>query len=453
MTTLTIPVVRGWDPGALTTAATAVGGTATALEQAVGRLQSAMDIASATWVGDAADAAATRVADESATGRRLAAALDVARGVLADGGGQITSTRSHLLALVADAEATGFGVADDGRVTAPRLPPVLTTPDDTTSGPELARRQRQLDAAAAARGTAVEAALQAVETSDATTATSLARIEVPPELAGEVESFINRLMDGADSLLASGAGAIALGNSLRRAWGLFGRTRSFTAFIAATGSQLRNLVAARAFVVGASADAAAFARFALAGQAGTAALQEFRLGRAGGLLSRIPGLGAVGRVAGRAFLPLTVLTGGIDVVTGGGYDGGRGVATRVAGAAGAIGAGALLASSAGLIALGPVGLGIAGAAVIGYGVWSLGNYVYDNWGEITDFAGRAAGWVGDQASAAASWVGERASDAADWAGDRLDDARDAASDAVDAVAEGGRNLLDGAINVVSLGWL
>lgn len=454
MATLTISLVRSWDPGALTTAAGEVGRASSDIEQAAGRLQSAMDTASATWVGAGADAAAARVAEEAATGRRLATALTLARDALANGGTQLTTTRSHLLGLVSDAQSAGFTVADDGRVTAPRLPPVLTTPGDTTAATERAERQATLDAAASWRASGIQSALLSVAQTDTATGAQLAAVEIPAELVSDVESFVTRLTDGAEALLAAGgAGAVALGNALRRGWGLFGRTRSYAQFIAATGTQLRNLIQARAFVVGATADASAFARFALAGRAGAQALQEFQFGRAGGLLSRIPGLGAISNVAGKAFLPLTVATGLYDTWTGGGYDGARGVATRVAGAAGAVGAGALIASSAGLIALGPVGLGIAGAAVIGYGVWSLGNYVYDHWGEISDFAGNAASWVGDRASDAANWVGDRASDAADWAGDRLDDARDAVGGAVDAVAEGGKRLVDGALNIVSLGWL
>ena len=148
-----------------------------------------------------------------------------------------------------------------------------------------------------------------------------------------------------------------------------------------------------------------------------AALAEFKAGKPnGGALRFLMGSRAAG-IAGKAFLPLTVATGAMDAVTGGGYDGARGWATRGFGAAGAIGAGTLLASSAGLIALGPVGLGVAGAAVLGYGAWSAGNFIWDHREQIGEFVGDAA-----------SWTGDRLSDAKDWADDRLSDAGDAIQD-------------------------
>ena len=118
------------------------------------------------------------------------------------------------------------------------------------------------------------------------------------------------------------------------------------------------------------------------------------------------------RTFGKAFVPLTVATGAMDAFTGGGYDGARGWATRGFGAAGAVGGGALLASSAGLIALGPVGGAIAAGAVLGYGAWTLGNYVYDNWDSIEQFGSDAVNWTGDRISDAAGAV----NDAKDWAG-------------------------------------
>jgi hypothetical protein len=144
------------------------------------------------------------------------------------------------------------------------------------------------------------------------------------------------------------------------------------------------------------------------------------------------------KIAGKAFLPLTVATGLLDAATGGGYDGARGWATRGFGLAGAAGGGALLASSAGLLALGPVGAGIAGAAVLGYGVWTLGNAVYDNWDNITEFGGKALDWTGDRLADA----GEGISKATDWAGDRLSDA-----------GEGLKDIGKGAVKTLSFGLL
>jgi hypothetical protein len=97
-------------------------------------------------------------------------------------------------------------------------------------------------------------------------------------------------------------------------------------------------------------------------------------------------IGGARTAAGKAFLPLTVVSGAADVVTGGGYEGWRDPATRVAGAAGAAGAGALLISASPfLFTLGPVGVAVAGAAVLAYGAWSIGNFVYDNRKAIAAF--------------------------------------------------------------------
>ncbi len=164
--------------------------------------------------------------------------------------------------------------------------------------------------------------------------------------------------------------------------GLFGRSRSFLDFLKASSAPITDY---QTFLrnMGASDDA----------------LKAFMNGKADGGLARFLIGSRAARIAGKAFLPLTVATGAFDAVTGGGYDGARGWATRGFGLAGAAGGGALLASSAGLIALGPVGVGIAGAAVLGYGAWTLGNYVYDHWDDITAFGerrprtGPATGWA------------------------------------------------------------
>jgi hypothetical protein len=134
------------------------------------------------------------------------------------------------------------------------------------------------------------------------------------------------------------------------------------------------------------------------------------------------------RVAGKAFLPLTVLTGLADTVTGGGYDGARGWATRGFGLAGAAGAGTLIAVGTGALALGPVGLAVAGGAVLAYGAWSVGNLIWDNREAIGDFVSTAGKAVWDGATTAWNATTDAVSDAADWAGDQVDKAKDAVSD-------------------------
>lgn len=464
MTALTISTVTSWDPAALTTKAREFGTAAGAVDRESSRLTSAMDTAAGTWSGAAADAAAGRISREAAAGRDLAAALQTARRALDSGASRIGGARSTLLGLVQDARATGFTVGDDGAVTPPTLPPVMTTPGDTSAAEERDRRQRALDDAARTRAEGIGQALGAVMSADATTAGELLAAEVPASLAGDTASLLERLRNGRETLesvIPGGAGVIALGHSLQKAWALFGRTRSFVSFLTSTAGRLTSVPGALAFLTGRSADATAFARFALLGRRADAAMRTFQFGKPpGALLSRLPGAANVMRHAGKVFLPLTVLSGLSDVATGGGYDGARGVTTRVLGAAGATGAGALLASSfvAGA-ALGPVGLAVASAAVLAYGAWSLGNLIYDNWGAITDAVGRAANWVGDRAVdagravvGAATWTADRVGDAAAWAGDRLTDAGRAVRDGLGAVAEGGKRLVDGALNILSFGF-
>jgi uncharacterized protein YukE len=93
--------------------------------------------------------------------------------------------------------------------------------------------------------------------------------------------------------------------------------------------------------------------------------------------------------AGKVFLPLTLVSGALDIRTGGGYDGWRDPATRVAGAVGVAGAGALLISASPILfTLGPVGVAVAGAAVLAYGAYSIGSFVYDNRKAIAAFGNK-----------------------------------------------------------------
>lgn len=441
MAGLTISRVRSWEPATLQTSASSLRTVASKLEHEVSGLRTAMDTASQQWTGPAAQAASTKFAGEVRTGRSVVDALEAARTALSTGSSELTSTKSHLLTLVARAEHEGLEVGDDGSVTSPTLPPA------ESESALAARNQRQtaLNQKAEAMSTSIGQALRAVDEADAKTATALTGIEVPASLSVEVQAMLERLRTSKDLVSALGsstAGALALAKSLKKAWSLFGKTKAFGSFLTNTFGQLKNYPGALRFLAGSSAEAdiAAFARFATLGKGVDAAMDTFKFGKVGGLLSKIPGLAGVSRIAGKVFLPATVATGLIDTVTGGGYDGARGWATRGFGLAGAAGGGALLASSAGLVALGPVGVGIAGAAVLGYGAWTLGNYVYDHWGDITDFAGKAGGYIADGASAAWDATTGAVSEATDWAGDQLSSAADTAKDfgksALDTVSFG-----------------
>lgn len=146
---------------------------------------------------------------------------------------------------------------------------------------------------------------------------------------------------------------------------------------------------------------------------GAKALEQLKLGspelgptmtKALGLGGRLLGQGGISEgalgsingfknIAGKAFLPLTVLTGGMDAITGGGDTGLHGVATRVMGGAGALGAGAIL-----LGVSNPVGLTVAGGAVIAYGLYSAGNLIYKNRQAIGHAIETGAKWVGNTVS-------------------------------------------------------
>ena len=235
----------------------------------------------------------------------------------------------------------------------------------------------------------------------ATLATHLAEVPDPADLTGP-GSFSDAVERKKEILTALGVpvGVLAAAMALKKATGLAGKAGALSRFLRYS-----------------SRTAADPTRALLDQRLAQRALEQFKTGfpKAGAHAQRgafgtaLRGLqeSRAARLAGRAFLPLTVLSGARDVVTGGGYDGARGVATRAFGAAGAAGGVALLIGVAN-----PVGATIAGAAVLGYGAWTVGNMIYDHREEI-----------------AASF-----NTAKDWAGERL-------SNVGDAVADGGRKVL------------
>lgn len=425
MSTPTLAQVRAWQPGTLGTAATGVEEARALLDGAVGRVSSTMDDLQVTWSGDAAAMGDERAGEERRTGLRLVDALETARTALRDGAADLTTAKQNVLAKVSDAEGRGFRVFDDGTVTPPTLPPVMTAPGEAADA--LAERnaeQERLNEEAQTVAEGLSRALQAAGEADAAVAADLSAVEFPQSLEAATTAYLDRLLATADPLAALGttaAGAVALAASLKN--------------VVKGGTKAYNLAQ---FLRYSSRPITDIATFTKNMKAADAALDALRVGPANGGLARFVAGSRAARLAGRAFLPLTVVTGGIDVVTGGGYDGARGWATRGFAAGGVAGATALLLASS---ALGPVGLGIAGAAVIGYGLWSAGNYVYDNWDNITEFTSNAAGWLGDRADEAYGAVSDAAGEARDWAGDRLDEAGEALSDTADAVRDAGKSAL------------
>jgi uncharacterized protein YukE len=145
------------------------------------------------------------------------------------------------------------------------------------------------------------------------------------------------------------------------------------------------------------------------------ALKVFMQGtKEGGVLGKL-GIPALGKLLGKAFLPLTALSGVVDVFTGGGYDGWRGWATRGFGLAGAAGAATLVLGGAALVASAPVTATVAAVAVAGYGLWSAGNYVVDHWSTIRDTATRVTTQIGDTAGRAWNGITSGYDSAIGWA--------------------------------------
>ena len=425
-TTLTIDAVRAWRPEALADAAVGVGTAREAVAAEVSAAKSAVERLTSVWHGSAADAAAERMAKEAATGTALADALEHARSALVAGAADIGAARTALLSTVTSIQDDGFTVASDGAVTPRTLPPVMTAPGDPT-GAAAARdaRQRALNAAAVDHSAQLGTALAVVAVADKLTADRLAKAEVPQGLEAAVQAYLQRLMDGQDALAAlgsAGAGGVALAMVVKKGISTATKGNAYLQFLKASFAPITDY-------------GTMVNNFAKSDEM----LDLFSKGaKNGGILRFVVGSKAATAV-GKLFLPLTVVTGGIDAITGGGYEGGRGWATRGFGAAGALGAGALIASGAGLIALGPVGLGIAGAAVIAYGAWSVGNLVWDNREAIGDFFQSVGGHIADGATAAwratagvatDAWnaTTSAVSEATTWAGDRLSDAGDAISD-------------------------
>jgi uncharacterized protein YukE len=427
---LTVESVLAWRPEGLRSAAADLGSVAEDVEAARRRLATAADGLAEGWHGPAAGSAQQRISREVRDATQLAAAVRAARDALRGGATDMGAARSTLATVISDAGSRGYTVGPDGSVQAPPVPPVMSSPEQAEAARSAYDRQvAQVQAEAERVARSVGDALDEAGRADARTAERLASVEVPQGLRERVETFMRQLASSRDlyGSLGVAGGLLAGGKALKDAWKLFSRGRAFTQFLSNAVRAARLYPQSMRFLFGSgsAADAAAFLRMRALMGASDEAWNAFRVGR-----SASGPLAGLRTAAGRAFLPLTVVTGLTDAVTGGGYDGARGWATRGFGLAGAAGAGAIMLG----VATGPIGLAVAGGAVLAYGAWSLGNYVYDHWDDITDFAGRAADWTGDRIAD----VGEGLSNAADWAGDRLSDAGDALGDA----AESGRGVLD-----------
>lgn len=396
-----LSTVLAWQPEVLSTAASDLDTSAAKLRDQAGTARTAMAGISGTWTGFAASAAAERGARNVAAGMDLAAAIGSAKQILSAGASSLGQTKSRLQQAIDAAHEEGFNVDAEGTVTAPSLPPYMTTPEDAAAAAlEHQQKQDALNARAQEIADEIGERLTAVLDADSEAARQLTDVDVPADLSAEVRAYLDRLGQSKDvlgSLGALGAGGIALAKALKDAAKLGGKGFSLVKFLNYSSKPITD-----------------YATFQRNMAAADDALRVFSQGKANGGLGRFFMGSKAAKIAGKAFLPLTMVTGAMDAVTGGGYDGARGWATRGFGLAGAGGAGALLFASA---SLGPVGLAVAGGAVLAYGAWTLGNAIYDNWDDITEFGGKAV----------------------DWAGDRLSDAGDAISDVGSNLASGAKS--------------
>ncbi|WP_432478305.1 hypothetical protein [Nocardioides sp. GXQ0305] len=395
MTTLTVSTVTGWRPGGLLAAADRLAAAASSVDDdahAVRRhLADAVDDAGGVW----ATTAASRADLEARRGEALGDALTTAASELRSGAGEVTAARAALLATVERVRAAGFEVTDDGGVVAPPAP---QPPDDVPPAerlgwgvaPEQLEQARRTEAERSAHGAAVGAALAAVVEADEALAATVRRLDAPRTLPSLLAAHGARAdLLGGDHVAALGTagGALVVARSVNDAVSLARSSRRLH-------------------------DYAALARQ----QAPPDELEKARRVFAHGT-ARNPLL----KLAGRASLPITAVSGVHDAVTGGGYDGARGWATRGFGAAGAAGAVLVATTAPGLVVVG-------GAAVLAYGAWTAGNYLVDHWDQVEDAASEAGDWVVDQVADEAA----AAADAVGWAGDRL---AAAGSGALDALGE------------------
>ncbi|UQE75887.1 alpha/beta hydrolase family protein [Gordonia sp. PP30] len=113
---ISLSAVRAWPLEQLEPATGTVDRGAESIFGGTGRAQSAMS-GGGDWIGATHDAAGRAIEIQAARGKRLVTALEA---VAADGrraSGELIPMRSELLKLVGAAEAAGFTVTDDGRVT------------------------------------------------------------------------------------------------------------------------------------------------------------------------------------------------------------------------------------------------------------------------------------------------------------------------------------------------
>lgn len=204
---------------------------------------------------------------------------------------------------------------------------------------------------------AVTTALDRVARADAETAEALHGIEFPESLASRITAYLDRVVATRQvvaSLGEEGAGALSAGKVAKGAGSVVGKGSAYVRFLRNVGT-------------------------------GNRALSRFARGSANGGPLRFL-LGArFARGVGWIFLPLTIVTGAMDAVTGSGERGPRGWVNRLLGLAGAVGAAVLMVTQLRWTVAGPAALGLAGAAVLAFSIWSLATMAWDHRSGIATF--------------------------------------------------------------------
>ncbi|GGU39918.1 hypothetical protein [Nocardioides albus] len=216
---------------------------------------------------------------------------------------------------------------------------------------------------------AVTVALDRVVRTDAATARALHAIEFPESLRSRIAAYLDRVVATRQivaSLGEEGAAALSVGTVAKSAGGVIGKGSAYVRFLRTT---LLGLARSRSL----------------------GALRHFARGSANGGFLRFLVGARIARGVGWIFLPLTIVTGMIDVVTGGGASGVRGWANRVLGATGAGGASIVLLTQLRWTTAGPAALSVAGAAVLAFSSWSLATLAWDHRTRIAIFSTAVAG--------------------------------------------------------------
>ncbi|RVW02839.1 alpha/beta hydrolase [Rhodococcus xishaensis] len=116
---VTLSQLRAWHPDELAAAGTAVAASNRTFGDTMNATGSHFVGVLSSWQGTAAEAAESRCATEQDAARRIATAVTAQADALTNAAASIGPARLTALAVADEAIASGFAVADDGRVTAP----------------------------------------------------------------------------------------------------------------------------------------------------------------------------------------------------------------------------------------------------------------------------------------------------------------------------------------------